>query len=47
MDVLESYMKKELNNVSRDLSLEAGKAVKIDSNSQYGYFFRITLKVLA
>ncbi|XP_014279145.1 DNA mismatch repair protein Msh2 [Halyomorpha halys] len=44
MEVLEKKMKKELSSVADDLSLEAGKSVKIDSNSQYGYFFRVTLK---
>lgn len=44
MDDCESAMKKEMNRVARDLSLEPNKQLKLDSNSQYGYFFRVTLK---
>ena len=27
------------------MGLEAGKSIKLESNNQYGYFFRITKKV--
>ncbi|XP_014246973.2 DNA mismatch repair protein Msh2-like [Cimex lectularius] len=40
---LEKKLKEEMNKVAQDLSLDA-KAVKLESNNQYGYFFRITLK---
>ena len=30
---------------ARDLSLEANKVLKLESNSQLGYFFRISRKV--
>uniref|UniRef100_A0A1B6KJA7 DNA mismatch repair protein MSH2 n=1 Tax=Graphocephala atropunctata TaxID=36148 RepID=A0A1B6KJA7_9HEMI len=44
MDSYEEDIKKTLNKAARDLSLEAGKTIKLESNSQYGYFFRVTLK---
>ncbi|XP_075226942.1 DNA mismatch repair protein spel1 [Lycorma delicatula] len=44
MDSIEDEIKSQLNRVARDLSLEPHKAIKLESNSQYGYFFRVTLK---
>ncbi|KAL1131589.1 hypothetical protein AAG570_011203, partial [Ranatra chinensis] len=44
MDDLEESMKRELNRVARDLGLEPNKSLKLESNSQFGYFFRVTLK---
>ena len=42
---LENSMKSLLNTVVKDLGLADSKTVKLDSNSQLGYFFRVTLKV--
>uniref|UniRef100_A0A1B6FWF4 DNA mismatch repair protein MSH2 n=1 Tax=Cuerna arida TaxID=1464854 RepID=A0A1B6FWF4_9HEMI len=44
MDGYEEDIRKTLNKAARDLSLEPGKTIKLESNSQYGYFFRVTLK---
>ncbi|XP_046399534.1 DNA mismatch repair protein Msh2 isoform X2 [Ischnura elegans] len=44
MDDLMSDMKDMIGRTARDLSLEANKGLKLESNSQYGYFFRVTLK---
>eukprot|EP01135_Chromosphaera_perkinsii_P002024 Nk52_evm71s215 gene=Nk52_evmTU71s215 len=33
-----------LNTAARDLSLEAHKSIKLENNSQMGYFFRVTRK---
>lgn len=44
MDEILEQIPIELNKAARDLGLEAGKSVKLESNNQYGYFFRITKK---
>lgn len=44
MDELEETFGRELNRAARDLSLEPKKTLKLESNSQMGYFFRVTLK---
>uniref|UniRef100_A0A146KK08 DNA mismatch repair protein MSH2 n=2 Tax=Lygus hesperus TaxID=30085 RepID=A0A146KK08_LYGHE len=44
MDELEEAFERELNRAARDLSLEPKKTLKLESNSQLGYFFRVTLK---
>ena len=44
MDEQEEKIQKQLSRVADDLSLEAGKTVKLEINPQYGYHFRITLK---
>lgn len=44
MDEIIKQMPVELNKAARDMGLEAGKSIKLESNNQYGYFFRITKK---
>jgi len=44
MDSVSENFPAELNKTARDLGLEAGKTVKLESNSQIGHYFRITLK---
>ncbi|XP_073986421.1 DNA mismatch repair protein spel1 isoform X2 [Rhodnius prolixus] len=44
MEKIESKLKSEVNVTARDLSLDPNKTLKLESNSQYGYFFRVTLK---
>lgn len=45
MDDIEAEMAEETYKVARELGLEANKSIKLESNTQFGYFFRITLKV--
>ncbi|CAH3191846.1 unnamed protein product, partial [Porites evermanni] len=44
MDEILGQIPVELNKAARDLGLEAGKSIKLESNNQFGYFFRITKK---
>ncbi|XP_073259189.1 DNA mismatch repair protein Msh2-like [Porites lutea] len=44
MDEILEEIPVELNKAARDLGLEAGKSIKLESNNQFGYFFRITKK---
>ncbi|XP_053396445.1 DNA mismatch repair protein Msh2-like [Mercenaria mercenaria] len=44
IDGLEDSIKGQMNKVARDLGLEPNKVLKLESNSQLGYFFRVTLK---
>ncbi|CAL1538378.1 unnamed protein product [Lymnaea stagnalis] len=44
IDELEENIKGQLNKVARDLGLEPNKTVKLENNSQLGYFFRVTRK---
>ena len=45
MDNLEERLKKQLTRAANDLCLEPNKSIKLESNAQMGYFFRVTLKV--
>lgn len=45
MDNLESKMKKQLTLVAAELGLPENKSVKLESNGQFGFFFRVNLKV--
>lgn len=45
LDELTSELHHELRAAASDLQLEAGKTIKLETNTQYGYFFRVTLKV--
>lgn len=44
MDECEAKAEKTLTKVANDLNLETSKSVKLESNGQIGYYFRVTLK---
>ncbi|XP_014768650.1 DNA mismatch repair protein Msh2 [Octopus bimaculoides] len=44
LDEVEADIKSQLNKVARDLGVEPQKTLKLESNSQLGYFFRVTRK---
>ncbi|GBP45950.1 DNA mismatch repair protein Msh2 [Eumeta japonica] len=44
LNELQSTAERELNRAARELNLEAGKSIKLESNPQNGFFFRITMK---
>ncbi|XP_076064509.1 DNA mismatch repair protein spel1 isoform X2 [Oratosquilla oratoria] len=44
MDELEKDIQRQVKKVASDLCLDAGKTLKLESNAQLGYFFRVTLK---
>ena len=45
LDELEENIKAQLGKAARDLGVEPNKVLKLESNSQLGYFFRVTRKV--
>ena len=44
MDECWAKAERTLSKVASDLSLESSKSVKLESNAQIGYYFRVTLK---
>ena len=44
MNEMETKLQSQLAKVAYDLSIEAGKSLKLESNQQFGYYFRVTLK---
>lgn len=46
MENLETKMRCQLSKVAADLGLQECKTIKLESNSQFGYFLRVTLKVI-
>jgi len=45
MDTIEENMADETYSVAKKVGLEAHKSLKLESNAQFGFVFRVTLKV--
>jgi hypothetical protein len=45
MEAIESKMRNQLSKTASALALQENKTIKLESNSQHGYFFRVNLKV--
>lgn len=45
MEELEAKMQTQLSKVASALGLQENKTIKLESNSQFGFFFRVNLKV--
>ncbi|XP_043252756.1 DNA mismatch repair protein Msh2 [Colletes gigas] len=44
MDEVERQLQAQLSKVANDLSIGTSKILKLESNQQFGYYFRVTLK---
>ncbi|KAK2578045.1 hypothetical protein KPH14_008462 [Odynerus spinipes] len=44
MDEIEQKLQPQLAKAADDLGLEAGKSLKLETNQQFGYYLRVTLK---
>lgn len=44
MEDIEKKLHRQLQKAADDLSMDAGKTIKLESNQLNGYYFRITLK---
>lgn len=40
LEQIQTTAEKELNKAARDLGLDAGKTIKLESNPQNGFYFR-------
>ena len=45
MEEIESKMRKQLSKTASELDFQENKTIKLESNPQFGFFFRVNLKV--